>query len=180
MNEAELKVLDFIHEHFTCDFLDFFMPLITKFGDKGIFWISVAVLLIIFKKTRKTGITMGLALALGAVICNLILKNAVARIRPYEINPIMSAELLVPALSDFSFPSGHTVASFEAATVLLINDRRFGIPSLVLAVLIAFSRLYLYVHYPTDVLFGAVLGISVALLSQLAVARLYGRGRRFG
>lgn len=175
MNFAELKILDFIHSHFSCGFLDFLMPIITKFGDKGIFWISVTVLLICFKKTRKTGLTAGLALALGAVICNLILKNAVARIRPYDLNELIRPELLVPALSDYSFPSGHTAASFEAATAMLLNERRLGIPALVLAVLIALSRLYLYVHYPTDVLIGAVLGILAALFSQYIVNKLYGR-----
>ncbi len=173
MNEAELKILDFIHEHFTCKFLDIFMPFITKFGDGGVFWIIVAVLFIIFKKTRKTGFSMGAALLIGLIIGNLILKNAFARIRPYDLNTVIQSELLVSVLSDFSFPSGHTLASFEAATVLLIRDKRFGIPAMVLAVLIALSRLYLYVHYPTDVLAGAVLGIGIAFLACFIIDKLY-------
>lgn len=173
MNEAELKILDFIHKHFTCKFLDIFMPFITKFGDGGVFWIIVAVLFIIFKKTRKTGFSMGAALLIGLIIGNLILKNAFARIRPYDLNTVIQSELLVSVLSDFSFPSGHTLASFEAATVLLIRDKRFGIPAMVLAVLIALSRLYLYVHYPTDVLAGAVLGIGIAFLACFIIDKLY-------
>lgn len=173
MNEAELKILDFIHEHFTCKFLDIFMPFITKFGDGGVFWIIVALLFIIFNKTRKTGFSMGAALLIGLIIGNLILKNAFARIRPYDLNTVIQSELLVPVLSDFSFPSGHTLASFEAATVLLIRDKRFGIPAMVLAVLVALSRLYLYVHYPTDVLAGAVLGIGIAFLACFIIDKLY-------
>lgn len=173
MNEAELKILDFIHEHFTCKILDVFMPFITKFGDAGIFWIIVAVLFIIFNRTRKTGFSMGAALLIGLVIGNLILKNSFARIRPYDLNPAIQSELLVPVLSDFSFPSGHTLASFEAATVLLIRDKRFGIPAMVLAILIALSRLYLYVHYPTDVLAGVILGVGIAFLACFIIDKLY-------
>ena len=137
MNDFEIGILNFIHDTFACPFLDRVMPIITLFGDKGIFWIAAALLLIIIKKTRKTGIMMGTALLLGLIIGNLILKNAVARTRPYDVNTAMQAELLVKTLSDFSFPSGHTLASFEAATVLMIRDKRFGIPALILAILIA-------------------------------------------
>ena len=173
MNEFELIILDFIREHLTCPFLDAVMPIITKFGDGGIFWIAVALLFIIIKKTRKTGISMGAALLIGLIIGNLILKNSFARIRPYDLNPAIRPELLVKALSDYSFPSGHTLASFEAATVLLIRDKRFGIPAIILAVLIAVSRLYLYVHYPSDVLAAAVLGTFIGILSCKLIDRIY-------
>lgn len=171
MNNFEIGILDFIKDTFSCAFLDKVMPIITLFGDKGIFWIAVAVLLIICKKTRKTGISMGAALLIGVIVGNLILKNAVARIRPYDLNS--GVELLVNALSDYSFPSGHTLASFEAATVLLIRDKRLGIPALVLAILIALSRLYLYVHYPTDVLAGALLGALIGVFACFLVNRIY-------
>lgn len=171
MNNFEIGILDFIRDTFSCTFLDKVMPIITLFGDKGIFWIAVAVLLIICKKTRKTGVSMGAALLIGVIVGNLILKNAVARIRPYDLNS--GVELLVNALSDYSFPSGHTLASFEAATVLLIRDKRLGIPALVLAVLIALSRLYLYVHYPTDVLAGALLGTAIGIFACFLVNRIY-------
>ena len=162
MNEFELKILDFISEKIACPFLDAIFPVITAFGDGGIFWIAIAVVFLIFRKTRKTGLSVGLALLTGFIIGNLILKNVIARTRPYDINEVT---LLVEKLSDYSFPSGHTLASFEAATVLFIRDKRFGIPALVLASLIALSRLYLYVHYPTDVLTGMVLGIVIAIFA---------------
>ncbi len=171
MTEFELKILDFIQEKIACPLLDTIVPIITKLGDGGIFWIALAVIFLIFKKTRKTGFSMGLALISGLIIGNLILKNAVGRIRPYDLNPDFN--LLIKSLSDFSFPSGHTLASFESATVLMIRDKRFGIPALVLAILVAFSRLYLYVHYPTDVLAGMVLGITFGILACFSVDKIY-------
>ena len=169
MNLFELSILDFIKETFTCKALDVFMPFITKFGDHGIFWIALSVFFLIFKKTRKMGLTMGIALLLGYLTGNIFLKNVVARIRPYDLNE--SVTLLVNRLSDFSFPSGHTLASFEAATAMTFYSKRLGIPALVLATLIALSRLYLYVHYPTDVLAGAALGIAIAFFAFFIVKK---------
>ena len=159
----ELKILDFIQENFQCRFLDVFFSTVTKLADSGIFWILLAVIFLFFKKTRKTGLMMGVALLCGLIVGNLTLKPLIGRIRPYDLNPGVS--LLIDKLHDFSFPSGHTLSSFEGATVLLIRDKRFGIPAMILAAIIALSRLYLYVHYPTDVLAGAVLGITFGILA---------------
>ena len=149
---------------------------------KGILWIIVAVVLICFKKTRKTGFMVGAALLIGLALGNGVLKNVIGRIRPYNLDGslLKEADLLVSGLSDFSFPSGHTLASFEAATVLLIRDKRMGIPALVIAILIALTRLYLYVHYPTDVIAGAALGIAFAFLGVFVVSKVYkALSRRF-
>ena len=173
LNEFEIKILDFIRERFACPFLDAVMPLITSLANGGIIWIIAAVLLLIFKKSRKTGFSVALALITGLIIGNLILKNLVGRIRPYEFNE--GVEILVARLSDYSFPSGHTLASFEAATALLIRDKRLGVPALVLAVAIAFSRLYLYVHYPTDVLAGIILGVLIGIFACKTVDKLENR-----
>lgn len=170
MNIFELKILDFIQQNLRCDFLDTVLVPITHFAEKGIGWIIVAVVLLCFKKTRKIGITVGLALILGLIFGNGLLKNVVARIRPYDLNPTVA--LLVEPLSDFSFPSGHTLASFEAAVVLLIKNKKMGIPAIILATLIALSRLYLYVHYPTDVLAGMLLGTLFAFVSVWAINKL--------
>lgn len=163
----ELNILDLIQSHFRCGFLDWFFSTITKLADSGIFWILLAVTFLFFKKTRKTGLMMGVALLCGLIVGNLTLKPLIARIRPYDLNP--SAMLLIDKLHDFSFPSGHTLSSFEGATVLMIRDKRFGIPAIVLASLIALSRLYLYVHYPTDVLVGAILGTTFGFLAVAIV-----------
>lgn len=163
----ELKILDYIQLHFQCSFLDFFFSTITKLADSGIFWILLAVVLLFFKKTRKTGLMMGVALLCGLIVGNITLKPLIARIRPYDLNP--EAILLIDKLHDFSFPSGHTLSSFEGATVLMIRDKKFGIPAIILASIIALSRLYLYVHYPTDVLAGAILGIAFGFLAVAIV-----------
>lgn len=172
----DLPILDWIQEHLQCAFLDKTMPIVTLFGDGGVFWIGVAVLLLFFAKYRKTGFSMGMALVLGLVVCNITLKPLVARIRPYDFQLQefgREISLLISAQHDFSFPSGHTIASFEACTVLLLHDKRMGIPATVLAILIAFSRLYLYVHYPTDVLVSLVLGIAFGLLGSFLVNLIY-------
>lgn len=171
-NGFEIGILDFIKEHLGCMLLDKIMPLVTMLGDAGVFWILIAVTMLFFRSTRKTGITMGLALIMGLLVGNLTLKPLVARIRPYDVNE--GVELLISKLHDFSFPSGHTLASFEAAGVLMIRERRrFGYPALALAIIIAFSRLYLYVHYPTDVAAGIILGLAFAFLSYLIINAIF-------
>ena len=172
----DLPILEWIAANLKCGFLDFLMPLITLLGDAGIFWILCSVVMILIPKTRKTGLAMGISLLIGLLVCNVTLKPLVGRIRPYDYQwQFFQKEitLLVEGLHDFSFPSGHTIASFEAATALLIGNKKLGIPAMILAVLIAFSRLYLYVHYPTDVLVSIVLGIGIAFLGTFLVKKGY-------
>ncbi len=165
LNQFELQILLFIREHLTNPVLDFLMPKITFLANGGWFWIALAVALLIFPKTRKTGLVMGIALICGLLVGNLTLKPLIARIRPYDLMPEIN--VLVKHLSDFSFPSGHTLASFEGAmAIFLTQKKRYGIPALVLATIIALSRLYLFVHYPTDVLTGCLLGIGFAFLAK--------------
>ena len=159
----DLPILDWIAANLHCPFLDTVMPLITVLGDAGIFWIAVSVILLLIPKTRRAGLAMGIALLMGLVVCNLTLKPLCARIRPYDFYG-QSMQLLVATPHDYSFPSGHTIASFEAATALALHHKKLGIPALILAGLIAFSRLYLYVHYPTDVIVSLGLGIVFAFI----------------
>ena len=178
MNEFELKILLWVQDVFQCAFLDFLMPRVTALGDAGIIWILAAIVLVLIPKCRKVGITMGVALVLGLLIVNCGLKPLVARIRPYDYLFQTTGEnfkLLIAAQSDFSFPSGHTLASFESATVLLAYNRKAGIAAFVLATVIALSRIYLFVHYPSDVLFSVVLGIGIGLFAALAVNKLFYR-----
>ncbi|MDO5151832.1 MAG: phosphatase PAP2 family protein [Eubacteriales bacterium] len=171
----DLPILDWIQANLHSDFLDVIMPIITLFGDGGIFWIAVSVLLLCIPKTRETGLGMIFALLLGVIVCNATLKPLVARIRPYDFqwqNFGIEIPLLVEGLHDYSFPSGHTIASFEAATVLLKHSKKMGIPAMILAVLIALSRLYLYVHYPTDVIFSVFAGILFAFIGDALAAKV--------
>ena len=163
----DLPILDWIASHLWCPVLDAVMPVITALGDAGIFWMVLAVVLMLFKPTRRTGIGIGLALLMGLLLCNLTLKPLCQRPRPYDYQYEVFGKLIpliIEQQHDFSFPSGHTIASFEAAGVIVLNNKKWGIASLVLASLIAFSRLYLYVHYPTDVLASVVLGFALAFL----------------
>ena len=172
----DLPILDWIQAHLQCGFLDAVMPIVTLFGEGGIFWIAWAVLMLVFPKTRKTGIAMAIALIMGVLICNVTLKPLIGRPRPYDYQLEhfgVTIKLLIDAQHDYSFPSGHTIASFEAAVALLLNDKRMGIPAMVIAVLVTFSRLYLYVHYPTDVLVSVVLGILFGILGNLIVNAVY-------
>ena len=165
----DLPILDWIAANLWNPVLDVLMPLITLLGDAGIFWIAIAVVLLCTKKYRKIGLGMAIAMAIGLLVCNVTLKPLVMRPRPYDYQADVFQKiipLLVEKQHDFSFPSGHTIASFEAATVIAINNKKWGIAALVLAALIAFSRMYLYLHYPTDVLASVVLGIAFAYLGN--------------
>ena len=173
----DLPILDWIQANLKSAFLNEVMPIITMFGDGGIFWIACAVILLCIPKTRKTGLGMAFALIMGLIVCNITLKPLVGRIRPYDFQEKLGVviPLLTERMHDFSFPSGHTIASFEAATVLLINNKKLGIPAMILAVLIAFSRLYLYVHYPTDVIFSVFAGILFAFLGNWLAGKVMTR-----
>lgn len=162
LNEYELPILWWIREHLTNPFLDMVMPLVSSLARHGEFWIVLALILLCFKKTRKAGVAMGIAMACGFLVGNMGLKNLFARIRPYDMAEV---EMLVEHLSDFSFPSGHTLVSFNAAIALHHYHRKWGIAALVLASLIACSRLYLFVHYPTDVAAGVLLAVGLAWAS---------------
>lgn len=161
----ELDILHFMSDlHGT--FFDKVMLFITKFGDAGIFWIALAIFFLCVRKYRKAGAGMAVSLIFSLIFCNLIFKNLVARERPFDTD--ITLDNLVHEGS-FSFPSGHTSASFAAAMSLLYFHKKEGIAALVLAVLIAFSRIYICVHYPTDVLGGMVIGAVSAILSVLVI-----------
>lgn len=171
----ELRILDFLQTIHT-PLLDKILAFITSLGNAGIIWIVLAVVLLILPKTRKTGIIVAAALLMDLVLCNLILKNLVARVRPYDVNTAIA--ILIKKPLDFSFPSGHTAASFAAMTALfLAKMKKAWIAALILAVLIAFSRLYFYVHYPTDVLGGAVVGILSGIIGYAIVEKIDKRRR---
>ena len=141
--------------------LDKIMIFLTNLGDAGILWIVVAVLLLFFKKTRRCGILMGISLLCGVILGNGFLHHLVARQRPCWIDT--SIPLLIPNPSDYSFPSGHTLASFEAAIMVFMHNKKWGIGAILIALGIAFSRMYLFVHFPTDILGGAILGTCISL-----------------
>ena len=161
-------LLLWIQAHLRHPLLNPVMLAITHLGDAGIFWILVTLALLAFRKTRKIGAACAISMIVGLVATNLILKNWIARIRPYEV--IDGLNLMIERQRDFSFPSGHTTNSFAAACVIFgMAPRRYGVPALILAALISLSRLYVGVHYPTDVLAGALIGCLAAWAGRRAV-----------
>ncbi len=169
--QFEFAMLDAIQK-LSNPILDSFMVFITHLGDKGYIWIATAVIMLCFKKTRRCGIMLGAVLILGTLVGNITLKNLFARPRPFIQNSDMANALLIKAPGGYSFPSGHTLSSIECATVIFLNHKKLGIGAIILAVLIAFSRNYLYVHFVTDVIAGAILGIALGYLVYYAINKL--------
>ena len=169
INEMDFAILGWIQANVRCEQLDWLMPKVTLLGELGLLWIVVAVIMLLVRRHRRCGAMLASGLIAGVLLGNVLLKNLVARPRPCWIDS--SVDMLVAVPMDFSFPSGHTLASFIAATILLRYDKRLGIAALVVAVAVAFSRLYLYVHFPTDVACGVVLGVGIGL----AVCALFDR-----
>ncbi len=166
----EFAILDFIAEHMHTEALDQVMKFITSLGNAGAVWIALTAVLLLIPRCRKIGKACALALILMLFTGNLGLKPLVQRLRPYQV--LEGIELLIAEPHGYSFPSGHSFSSFAAATAVFIGSRRLGIPALILAALIAFSRMYLYVHFPTDILGGMVLGIACGILSWKILDKL--------
>lgn len=172
--ETELHILDFIQSLRT-PFGDVAMPFVSKLGNIGTIWIILALVLLIIPRTRGYGILVTAALIADVILCDGILKHLFRRVRPCDVNA--AVQLLVSRPKDFSFPSGHTACSVAVSTVLFLVRKRgsaaeggqdrvervmgkLWIPAWILTAVIAFSRLYLYVHFPTDILGGIVAGLA--------------------
>ena len=152
-----------IQEHLRSDVLDPIMVFITGLGDIGMIWILIGAVFVAQKEYRKTGLLIWIALLSEYLLVDGVIKNIVMRERPFRAEPLLQA--LIEHPESWSFPSGHTGSSFAAATVAVLRlPKKFALPCLLLAALIAFSRLYIGVHYPTDVLAGAVVGILTGWL----------------
>lgn len=162
-------ILSWIQDNLRCIFLDWLMPLISALGNGGAVWLAAAAVLLCFRKYRRYGVLLLMGLAAGVLVGNLCLKNIVARPRPCWLDT--TVQLLISSPDDYSFPSGHTLSSTIAAVILTSADRRFGYAAIPVAALIAFSRLYLYVHFPSDVAGAAGIGLLLAF----AVLRFGGR-----
>lgn len=158
----------FLQESVRNPILDNLMIFITSLGNGGMIWIAATIVLLIPKKTRKAGIMSAVALLGSLIINNNIVKNIVQRPRPFVT--FTDLQIIIPTPSEFSFPSGHTSSSFAAAAVFYRHlPKKLGLPSVILAGLIGFSRLYVGVHYPTDVIAGVLMGILLSYLAEFLV-----------
>ena len=154
-------------------FLDSLMILITKLGNLGMIWIAIGVILIFFNKYRRCGLFMLISLLATFLIGEGLIKNIVCRPRPFIENN--NIQLLIEAPLSYSFPSGHSASSFSAAWTIIKFNKVLGILSIALAALIAFSRIYLCVHYPSDVIAGMLLGIIVSQITY-TILKKYSKG----
>ncbi len=165
INQFDFSVLYWIQENIRTVFLDGFAGILNSVFNAGIFWIVLGAVLIIFRKTRTAGFMVLAAMGLALIVGELSMKNIICRPRPCHIDTAIA--LAVKRPDSFSFPSGHTGSSFGAATALFMWNKKWGIPALAVAALVGLSRLYLFVHFPTDVLAGAVLGILCGVLTGI-------------
>lgn len=160
----EGSILLFLQNYVRNPVLNALLIPFTLSNNAGISCILIVAVFIYFKSLRKAGILMGISLLLEFLLNNLIIKNLFARIRPYEV--IDGLILLVGKAPDYSFPSGHTGSAFALAVVIfMVMDRKYGIIALVLASLMGFSRLYVGIHYPSDVLGGVILGVVTSVIA---------------
>lgn len=160
----EFKIL-YLIQNMHNDILDNIMVFFTSLGNMGLIWLIITAILLINKKHRKCGILLIISLVLSYAIGIIFLKNIIGRPRPCWIDK--SIDLLIKVPKDYSFPSGHTLISFVSAETIYLYNKKFGIYSFILAILISFSRMYLFVHFPTDILAGIILGIAVAFISKI-------------
>lgn len=147
------------------NFLDVVMRIFSYIGEMGAIWVFIALIMICCKKTRAMGVMVLCAMLAGVLLNEVAIKNVVCRPRPFVTFPDISVNVKPP--QSFGFPSGHSCSSFAATTILMLRDKRFGIPALSIAMLIVFSRMYNGVHYPTDVLTGILLGILLGVLTVI-------------
>ncbi|GAA0122719.1 MAG: phosphatase PAP2 family protein [Clostridium argentinense] len=162
IHTVDKTLIDFIHHNLRNPLFDKLMPLITHLGDGGAIWIIISIILLFNKDYSHIGFLCLISLLLSTVLTEGIIKNIVERVRPIIRYPISDPLINIP--KSFSFPSGHTSSSFAVATILFILLPQYKIIPIVLALLIGFSRIYLYVHYPSDVFAGILVGILSAFI----------------
>ncbi|MBQ8000345.1 MAG: phosphatase PAP2 family protein [Ruminococcus sp.] len=163
ITQFDFSILYWIQENIRTPFLDGVGAFLSYAFEAGIFWIVLALVLLVFRKTRTAGAAVLAAMLVALFVGELGFKNIICRERPCTLDP--SVPLAIPAPSSYSCPSGHTGSSFAAAGGIFAFNKKLGVPALVLALIVGLSRMYLFVHFPTDVIFG----IAVGLLSALTV-----------
>lgn len=174
-NLMESGILVWIEVMLRNPILDPIMVFFSWINNAGMCAIVVTAFLVVVKKYRAVGFTAMTSLGLEFVLVNVLLKPWIQRIRPYDVNEALHILGDIPA--DFSFPSGHTGAAFAVAFVMLLcMPRVWGITATAVATLIALSRLYNGVHYPTDVL-GALLVAFVT--ASFASKIVYPRAKKW-
>lgn len=162
IQQIDLQILHFIQEFFTSPILDYLFVVLTSLGNSKFIWLAAAYLLLLQKKTRNCGMVLFVGIITSQLLCEEIIKPLIQRDRPFYLYPNLT--LLIPAPYGYSFPSGHTMDAFLSSTILYCYNKKYGAIAFLIAFFMGLSRIYLFVHYPSDVLAGAVFGILVGLL----------------
>lgn len=174
LSQFEGIILCWVQQNLRTPFFNGLAVVLGFLGEAGLFWIALTLALMAFKKTRRDGIYCGISILLTFIAVNLIIKPLVFRVRPYDLYEMLAPLGVVP--HDGSFPSGHTANAFSCAWVLFRRAkttrvavvRKIGLPALILAIMISLSRIYSTIHFPTDVLAGALIGI---VMSEISIRR---------
>ena len=171
----DFQILFFIKDHIRCEFLNVVVPFYTTLGDDGIIWIIMGLILLVPKKTRKCGIMVLATLLVMLVVNNIVLKNLIARARPYATYPELVSDLadIIHIPKSYSFPSGHTVSAMAVAFTVLSQHKKLGLVTIILAFLMGLSRLYVCVHFPTDVYGGIIVAALISLSVIVAEKKLF-------
>lgn len=164
ITNIDFSILYWIQDNLRNSFMDFVMPLFSNLQDGGLIWISIAVVMLFFKRTRYCGIAVLLAMGIDTLITEYGIKNIVCRVRP--CNLVDDVNMLVEKPNSYSFPSNHSASAFAGAVavMLTIKKKAWTIPAFVFSGIISFSRMYVFVHFPSDVFAGILLGSAVAVL----------------
>lgn len=166
--EIDSNILLFVQENLRSEMLNHFVVQFTSLGNAGLIWIIIVLIFILNKYTRREGICCAISLLLCFIVVNVFLKNAVARIRPYDA--MEQIRCLVGVQPDYSFPSGHTAIAFAASIpIFILLSRTIGLTMTLLSILMGLSRIYVCVHYPTDVICGAVIGILCGIVAATVI-----------
>ena len=166
INSIDFAILDALQKiHFAL--LNYIMAFFTYIGEGGAVWIAAALILMFIRSKRPAGFAAALSLIFELIFNENILKHIFHRTRPFLINT--SIDTIVHRPSSYSFPSGHTCSAFAAATAIFCFDKRLGTIAYIVAALIGFSRNYFYIHYPTDVLCGALFGVLLGLAAAALI-----------
>lgn len=172
INDFDFAILDALQGiHNT--FLNYFFAVFTYLGEAGILWIVLTFALLFYKNTSRLGLITMTGLLSEGLFNELIIKNIVRRPRPFKIHPYVDTFVVRP--NSYSFPSGHTCLAFAAATMLFLYNKKWGIAAYITAVLIAFSRNYFYIHYPTDVIAGMLEGILIGVVNTFVMNKIFER-----
>ena len=164
ITNIDFSILYWIQDNLRNSFTDFVMPLFSNLQDGGLIWISIAVVMLFFKRTRYCGIAVLLAMGIDTLITEYGIKNVVCRVRP--CNLVDDVNMLVEKPTSYSFPSNHSASAFAGAVAVLltIKKKAWTIPAFVFSGIIAFSRMYVFVHFPSDVFAGILIGSTISVL----------------